>query len=131
MSTGDEEWQSDMKKLRISLNISGTCELINNIELSNTHDRSVNVSGVVENVREEFEEDDWLREEGGRSGTDSDGGWNVERDWDGVSEPEEGGGVKWQGEGSLTESDSTPPLASTEPDSSGDDERVSSFDSGS
>ena len=120
LSTDDEDDTSETNKMRISLNISGTCELINNIELAQVVNESLAVSDATSQNRDVSSEGDGLvfpfsDEEGNiasehevRDGYESqDGAVGGER-------------VHWPEYDSLSEVDSIPPLASTESETTAD-----------
>ena len=81
LSMSEEEEQGDTKKLKISLNISGTCDLIDNIELSNTQENSLDASQIVVNDREDVEEDNWSGDEVFLDESGSSGRWGVRENW--------------------------------------------------
>ena len=120
LSSGDEDdvMVNEHKKLKISLNISGTCELINNIELENGNDESLAMSDVTSQDRDE--------------GNDQLHNLRVEEEGNSDNEElvleafdfQEGAArevrIHWLDGESLSSVDSIPALASTESDSSRD-----------
>ena len=106
----DSSDSDDPKKPRLSLNLSGTCEMINNIELEEEVNEKLILSFSLSGDREEV------------------GELNEYEDAQEVpSSVEEHGNSDWY---VLSDSDSIPPLASTEPPSSDEEYNVGNSDSG-